>query len=158
MFRAAEGPFGVDDPVVTGQHSQPRGEGTWLGQRQQAAVEPEFTLLEGVAQSGDELAAEDAAEPPMGEEEGTPGGGAACVIRSETTGRNGAVDMRMKLQALSPAMEHAEEADLGPEVSWIAGDHKQGLSARVKEQVVDEPLVLQRERGQFRGRVNTAWM
>src|ERR1035438_8082956 len=57
--------------------------------------------------------------------------------------------MRMKLQALSPAMEHAEEADLGPEVSRIAGDLKQGLSTGVKEQVVDEPFVLQRERGQF---------
>src|ERR1035438_599814 len=57
--------------------------------------------------------------------------------------------MRMKLQALSPAMEHAEEADLGTEVSRIAGDLKQGLSTRVKEQVVDEPLVLQCERGQF---------
>ena len=80
------------------------------------------------------------------------------MVRSEAAGRNDAVDMRMKLQALSPTVEHAEEADLGTEVSRIAGDLKQGLSARVKEQVVDEPLVLQRERGQFRGRVNTAWM
>ena len=55
----------------------------------------------------------------------------------------------MKLQALIPAVEHAEEADLGTEMPWIAGDFKQGLSAGVKEQVVDEPLVLQGERGQF---------
>ena len=48
-------------------------------------------------------------------------------------------------------MEHAEEADLGTEVSRIAGDLKQSLSARVKEQVVDEPFVLQRERGQLPG-------
>jgi len=34
-------------------------------------------------------------------------------------------------------------------VSGIAGDLEQGLSARVKEQVVDEPLVLQCERSQF---------
>src|ERR1035437_4043902 len=57
--------------------------------------------------------------------------------------------MRMKLQALIPTVEHAEEADLGTEVSRIASDLEQGLSARVKEQVVDEPFVLQRERGQF---------
>ena len=48
----------------------------------------------------------------------------------------------MKLQALGPAVEHAEEADPGAEMSRIAGDLEQGLSARVKEQVVDEPLVL----------------
>src|ERR1700736_6530045 len=57
--------------------------------------------------------------------------------------------MRMELQTLIPAMEHAEEADLGSKMPWIAGDLKQGLSAGVKEQVVDEPLVLQCERGQF---------
>src|ERR1035441_8622086 len=57
--------------------------------------------------------------------------------------------MRMKLQALIPAMEHAEEADLGSKMPWVAGDLKQGLSAGVKEQVVDERLVLQCERGQF---------
>jgi hypothetical protein len=55
----------------------------------------------------------------------------------------------MKLQALIPTMEHAEETDLGSKMPGIAGDLKQGLSAGVKEQVVDEPLVLQREWGQF---------
>src|SRR5208283_1197631 len=43
----------------------------------------------------------------------------------------------------------AEETDLGAEMPWIASDFKQSLSAGVKEQVVDEPLVLQCERGQF---------
>ena len=50
--------------------------------------------------------------------------------------------VRMKLQALIPAMEHAEEADLGSEMPRIAGDLKQGLGACVKKQVEDEPLVL----------------
>ena len=71
------------------------------------------------------------------------------MIRSETAGGNDAVDMRMKLQALSPAVEHAEEADLGAEVSRIAGDFEQGLSTGVKKQVVDGPFVLQCERRQF---------
>jgi len=30
MFRSAEGPFGVDDPVVAEQHAQPDCEGAWL--------------------------------------------------------------------------------------------------------------------------------
>ena len=149
MFRSAEGPLGVDDPVVAEQHSQPGSEGARLGQRQQAAVELKLTSLKGVAKSGDELAAEDAAEHADGQEEGAPGGDPAGVIRRETAGGNDAVDMRMKLQALIPAMEHAEEADLGSEMPRIAGDFKQGLSAGVKEQVVDEPLVLQGEWGQF---------
>jgi hypothetical protein len=33
---------------------------------------------------------------------------------------NDTVDMRMELQVLIPAVEHAEEADLGSEMPWIA--------------------------------------
>src|SRR5271156_1779626 len=55
----------------------------------------------------------------------------------------------MKLQALIPAVEHAEEADLGTEMPWITGDFKQSLGTGVEEQVVDGPLVLQGERSQF---------
>ena len=98
--------------------------------------------MECVAKSGDELAAEDTAEHADGQEEGAPGGDPAGVIRSETASRNDAVDMRMKLQALIPAVEHAEETDLGAEMPWIASDFKQGLSTGMEEQVVDEPLVL----------------
>jgi len=74
MFRSAEGRLGVDDPVVAEQYSQPCAEGVWLGKRQLAAVELELTSMEGVAKSGDELAAEDTAEHTDGKEEGTPGG------------------------------------------------------------------------------------
>jgi len=74
MLWSSEGLLGVDDPVVAEQHSQPCGEGAWLGERQKAAVELEFTAMEGVAKSGDELAAEDRAEHADGQEEGVPGG------------------------------------------------------------------------------------
>jgi len=74
MFRSAEGRLGVYDPVVAEQYSQPCAEGVWLGKSQQAAVELELTAIEGVAKSGDELAAEDTAEHADGKEEGTPGG------------------------------------------------------------------------------------
>jgi len=30
MFRSAEGPFRIDNPVVAEQHAQPRCEGAWL--------------------------------------------------------------------------------------------------------------------------------
>ena len=64
-------------------------------------------------------------------------------------GRNDAVDVRMKLQALVPAVQHAEEADLGTEMPWITSDFKQSLSTGMEQQVVYQPLVLQGERGQF---------
>ena len=55
----------------------------------------------------------------------------------------------MKLQALIPAMEHAEETDFGTEMAWITSDFKQCLSAGMEQQAVDQPLVLQGKRSQF---------
>lgn len=71
------------------------------------------------------------------------------MIRCKAASGNDAVDMRMKLQALIPAVEHAEETGLGSQMPRIAGDLKQSLSADVKEQVVDQPFVLQGERGKL---------
>ena len=93
-------------------------------------MELKLAAMECVAKSSDELAAEDAAEHADGQEEGTPGGDPSCAIRSETAGRNDAVDMRMKLQALIPAMQHAEEADLGTEMPWVADAWQEGMQIR----------------------------
>ena len=43
-------------------------------------------------------------------------------MRSEAAGGDYGVDMWMMLQALIPGMTHAEEADLGTEMAWIASD------------------------------------
>ena len=147
MFRSSEGSLGVDDPVMAEQDPQPGCEGTWLSEWGEVAVELERASMESSCESGDELAAEDTAEHADGQKEGVPGGDPAGVIRRETTGGQDAVDMRMKLQALIPAVEHAEEAYLGPKMPRIASDLQQGLGAGVKEQVVNQPLVLQGERG-----------
>ena len=71
------------------------------------------------------------------------------MVRGKAASGKYAVGVRMKLQALIPSMEHTEETDLGSKVPWIASDLEQGLCACVKEQVEDDPLVLQCEWGQF---------
>jgi len=71
------------------------------------------------------------------------------VIQSEAAGGQHAVDMRMMLQSLVPSVEHAEEADLGSQVPGIASDLLQSCSAGVKQQVVDQPFILQCQRSQF---------
>src|ERR1700693_4911992 len=57
--------------------------------------------------------------------------------------------MRMMLQSLVPSMEHAEEADLRAEVAWIAGNLQQSCSTGVKQQVIDQPFILQCEGSEF---------
>jgi len=46
-------------------------------------------------------------------------------------------------------MEHAEETDLGSQVARIAGDLQQSCSTGVKQQVVDQPFILQCEWSEF---------
>lgn len=125
MFRSAEGSLGVNHPVVTEQESKPGGEAAGLGERSEMAVELELAFTEGGLQAGDELAAEDTAEHPDREEEGSARGDPTGVIRCETAGSDHAVDMGMMLQPLVPGMEDAEEADLGPKVSRVASDLQQ---------------------------------
>ena len=149
VFRPAEGALGVDDPVVAEQESEPGGKGPLCCEWCEVAVELECACMEGVLESGDELAAEHAAEHFDGEKEGAAGGDPAGVVRSEAAGGEHAVDMGMMLQALVPGMEHAEEADLGAEVPGIASDLEQGRGAGVEQQVINQPLVLQGKRGQF---------
>ena len=50
--------------------------------------------------------------------------------------------MRVLLQLLIPGVQHAEETDLGTQMSGIARHFEQGCGAGVKEQVVDHPFVL----------------
>jgi hypothetical protein len=50
-----------------------------------------------------------------------PRGNPACVIRSQSAGRNDAVDVWMEQQLLIPGMQHAEKPDLGAQVFGITG-------------------------------------
>src|ERR1019366_1454272 len=113
------------------------------------SVELECAGVKGGLESGDKLAAEDTTEHFDGKEEGSARGDPAGVARSETAGGQHAVDMGMMLQSLIPGMEHAEEANLRAEVTRIAGDLQQSCSAGVKQQVVDQPFILQCERSEF---------
>ena len=53
------------------------------------------------------------------------------------------------LQSLVPSMEHAEEADLGSKMPGITSDLQQSCSTGVKQQVIDQPFILQCERSEF---------
>ena len=65
------------------------------------------------------------------------------MVRSETACGQHAVDIGMMLQSLVPGMEHAEETDLRAEVTRIASDLQQSCSAGAKQQVIDQPFILQ---------------
>jgi hypothetical protein len=62
-------------------------------------MELKLTLMEGVTESGDELAPQDTTEHADGKKEGSAGGDPSGVIRSEAAGGKYAVDMGMKTSA-----------------------------------------------------------
>ena len=65
------------------------------------------------------------------------------MIEREPAGGDNAVDMGMKLEFLVPGVEHAEEADLSPEMSGVASDFEKSFGAGTKQQTIDYFFVLQ---------------
>jgi hypothetical protein len=129
---AAEGWFGVDDPVFSEQRSEPGSEDLGLREQSQIAREVQLAMLKGRLESGDELAAKHASEYLDGEKEARAGSDPAGVIEGEPTGRDDTVDMGMKLEFLVPGVKHAEEADLGTEMSWVASDLEKSFRTGTK--------------------------
>jgi hypothetical protein len=76
-------------------------------------------MLKGRLETGDELSAKHTSEYLDGEKEVRTGSDPAGAIERESAGGDNTVDMGMKLEFLVPGVEHAEEADLGPEMSGV---------------------------------------
>ena len=95
------------------------------------------------------LPAEDAAEKPDRQEEAGRGGNPSGAVKREAAARYDAVDVRMVLEVLSPGVQNAEQSHLGTEVLRVASDFEQRGGAGTKEQIVEHPLVLQHQKGQF---------
>src|SRR2546422_9702526 len=117
VLGAAKGWFGVDDPVLSKQRSQPGSEDLGLREQSQIAGKMKLAVLKGRLKAGDELTAKHPPEYLDGEKEAWVGANPAGVIEHESAGGNNTVDMRMKLELLVPGVQHAEEADLSPEMS-----------------------------------------
>jgi hypothetical protein len=103
-------------------------------------------MLKSRLESGDELAAKHTSEYLDGEEEVRTGSDPAGVIEGEPTGGDDTVDMGMNLEFLVPGVEHAEEADLGPEMFGVASDLEKSFCAGTKQQTIDQFFVLQGQR------------
>src|SRR5271155_1778681 len=100
-------------------------------------------------QTSEELAAEYAAEDLHRQEERIAGPYPAAVVRRQAARRNGAVNMRMEKQVLSPGVQNADHTDLRTEVFGIACYFQQCLCAGGKQQVVKYARVVQRQHIEF---------
>src|SRR5271166_4777552 len=149
MLGTTEGWLAIDHPVVPEQLAEPRGEDLGLSEPFQIAIEAKLPFAAGALQGSHELTAKNSAEHFDGKKEGVAGGDPVGVIQRESTGGDHAMDMGMKLELLIPGVQHAEETDLGAQMSGIARHFEQGCGAGAEQQVVDDLLVLQGEVCQF---------
>src|SRR5207245_10119221 len=122
-----------------------------LGLREQSQVpgKMKLAMLKSRLETDDELAAKHAPEYLDREKEARARSNPASVIERESAGGDDAVDMGMKLEFLVPGMQHAEEADLGPEMSGITSHFQEGFCAGTKQQTINEFFVLQGPRSQL---------
>src|SRR5271157_1185304 len=149
MLGTTEGRFAIDHPVMAEQLAEPSGEDLRLSEPFQMAIEAQLSFAAGALQRCHELTAKNPAQHFDGKKERVAGVDQVGVIQREPTGWNHAVDMGMMLELLIPGVQHAEETDLGAQMSGIASHFEQGCGAGSEQQVVDELLVLQGKWGQF---------
>ena len=149
LFGPAEGRFGVDAPVMTpGLSEQAVERLRVLVEFSKAAVKAEATGLIGGPGQREELAAEDAAEHPDGQEEAAAAGDPAAAVERESAGGHEAVHVRVVQQGLPPGVEEGEEADAGAEMTGIGGHLQERLRGGAEEQVVENARILECEGGE----------
>jgi len=152
MLWAPERTFRVDHPVLSEQWSQPRSKGFRLSQEPQVSMKGELAVMESTLECFVELAAKDATEHLHGKKEVVARFDPARVIGRQATSRSHAMYMRVKLEFLIPGVQHAEEADFCTEMLGIARDFEKGFRASAKQEIVEDLLVLQDQRGQMTGK------
>jgi hypothetical protein len=118
-----------------------------LGEEFQLVGEAQLAVSESLPHSGHELATKDLAEYRFGQEVVFLGRHPAGVIGREAAGGNDDMDMRMELQFLVPAVQHAEKSDLRAEVPRIASHFEKGFRSGTKQDVVEDFFVVQHHRG-----------
>jgi hypothetical protein len=122
-------------------------------------VEAEFAGGVELPQSSHKLPSKHPAEDAHRQEEPGARRNPPGVVGRQPSCRNYAMDMRMMQQFLIPGVQHAEEAEFRPEVSFVASYRQQRLGAGLKQQAVDLALVSVRPAvpvgASCPGRVNT---
>jgi hypothetical protein len=133
MLWSPEGTFRVDHPVVSEQFSEPGGECLWLSKERQISMEFQPAIAKGALESRNELAAKDATEYLDGEKKGITSFDPVGVIGRESTGRNYAMDMRVKPELLIPGVQYAEETGFGTEMRGIASNFQECFRTAAKQ-------------------------
>jgi hypothetical protein len=109
----------------------------------------ELAILKGALERLVELSAKDVTEHLDGKKEIVAWFDPARVIGRQSTGWRHAMHMWVGREFLTPGMQNTEEADFCTEVLGIAGDFEESFCTGSEQEIVDDLLVLQDQRGQM---------
>jgi len=149
MLGSAEGGFGVDHPLLAKERTEEGAKRPVIGERLEVAREDEGAVCKRRPEAGDKLAAKHAAQLPDGQEEPMAGTYPPCAIGRESPDGNDAVDMRVVQQILSPGVEHTQKPNCRTEMPGARRDLEPRGRTRAKQEIVDDPLVLEGQPGEF---------
>ena len=130
IFRAAEWPFAVDDPVVAEEFGDEGMKSLRVRKMLQFAMEADFPFGESVLEGILDLSSKDLSEDLLRQKEPVTW---ICrhpvlMVERQSAGRDDTVHVGMMLHGLGPGMEHTEESDLRAEAFGVAGDFDECFS------------------------------
>src|SRR5882762_400293 len=147
MLRASERWFRVDHPILSKWWSQPRSKDFRLSQGLQVSVKTEAAVLKSMLECRDELAAKDSAEHLDRKKERIGWLDPMRAIGRKSTGRHHAMHMWVKVEFLTPGVQHAEEANFCAKMLGIAGNFEQCFCTGSEQEIVDDLLILKSQWG-----------
>jgi hypothetical protein len=120
-------------------------------------MEAKLAPTEVAFQSDDKLAAKNLSQHRNGKKEARMRWNPIRVIERQSASGDHTMGVRVMFQFLIPSVEHTEEADFGAKMLGIASDFEKGFASGLQQQIVQDFLVLQGERGQLMGQGETTW-
>src|SRR5258708_6044034 len=109
----------------------------------------ELAIMKGALERFVEFSAKDVTEHLDGKKEIVAWFDPAGVIGRQSTGWHHAMDMWVGREFLTPGMQNTAEADFCTEVFGIAGHFEESFCTGSEEEIVEDLLVLQDQRGQM---------
>src|SRR6267143_4400563 len=109
----------------------------------------ELAVMKGALERFVELSTKDVTEHLDGKKEIVAWLDPARVIGRQSTGWHHAMNMWVGREFLTPGMQNTEEADFCTEVLGIARDFQEAFRTGAKQEIVEDLLVLQDQRGQM---------
>ena len=120
------------------------------GERGEIAEEGETAGLVQRLEAFEKKTAEQARQHAHGEEEAGPASDPTFAVQRKAAARNDHVEVRMMGERRAPGVQHGGETDARAQMLRVGGDGDERLGGGPEQEIVDDGLVLERDRADRR--------